>query len=100
MKQQRSVSDEEREGLDRGRGLYPGRPFPPAVYGYEWTRFAPDWAHIGSLESRTATITVKRPGLPDTLQQVVQYKVPLKPPPEVLAHHAEMAKRAAKGVTT
>lgn len=94
---QRIISEEERQGFERGRALYPGRPFPPAVYGYEWTQFVPEWAHRESLESRTANVVVKRPGAPDTYQQVVQYKVPLKPPQAVIAHHAEMAKRAAKG---
>jgi hypothetical protein len=92
----RSVSNVEVQGIEQGLKRYPGRPFPPAEYGWQWTRYVPDWAHRDSLESRAVTVTVRSPGGSETLQQVVQYRVPLRPPPEVVARHAAMAEQARR----
>jgi len=85
--------------IERGQKLYPGRPFPPAVYGFEWTAYPPDWVFRGGCEQRTAQVNKKdRSGQVTVRENVQQWKVPLKPPANVIARHAEMAEAAKKGI--
>lgn len=85
---------EEHDAIERGRQLYPRRPYPPRVYGYQWLprHRVPDWAYVSSLESKVVTVDRKdRMGDVVERKSVTVFKVPLFPPREVHARHVSKA---------
>ena len=89
------MNREDDEALERGRRMYPGRPFPPRIYGYQWSQHVPDWAYRSALESREVMVTKRDRMGQETATKVVQYKVPLNPPKAVLDRHAAMSREVA-----
>ncbi len=85
-------SADELQAYRNGLALYPNRPYPPLVFGFEMLPHSrlPKWVHVDDLPSTVAT---GKDG-----HQVVLYKVPMNPPASVIREHEKRAKAAAERI--
>lgn len=83
-------SADELQAYRNGCAIYPKRPFPPLVFGFDLVpgHRLPDWCHRDSLE---AVAVAGKDG-----QRTILYRVATNPPQAVREYHAAQAKRASE----
>ncbi len=97
LSREKGFSPDEIQAVRNGRAQYPGRPFPPLIFGFEYLQESrlPQWVYKESLPSAVVTLKFKQKDGSVTAKDVVIYKVPTSPPDSVIREHKRRAEAAA-----